>query len=101
MANGTPGDNPLSDLTIHGAHPFPQDIEELLLRIEAVGKRNGRWPLGENWPWSPREFDWMEGKDLDAARRDLQHLLEMLENERGDEILVDPHTGRPFKDGES
>lgn len=36
MPNGRPGDNPLSDLTIHGAHPFPPDIEGMLLRIDAL-----------------------------------------------------------------
>jgi hypothetical protein len=54
--NGALGDNPLSDLTIHGEHPFPPDIEKLMLRIEELGERQGRWPLGENWPFSPREW---------------------------------------------
>jgi hypothetical protein len=38
MPNGKRGDNPFSDMTVHGAHPFPADIEELLRRIDA-------WPL--------------------------------------------------------
>ena len=48
--NGKTGDNPLTDLVVHGKHPFPPDIEELLLSIEALGREDGRWPLGENWP---------------------------------------------------
>jgi hypothetical protein len=28
MPNGKHGDNPLSDLTIHGQHPFPSDIDK-------------------------------------------------------------------------
>jgi hypothetical protein len=48
--NGKHGDNPLSDLVIHGAHPFPPDVEEMLLQIDALGRQIGRWPLGENWP---------------------------------------------------
>jgi hypothetical protein len=67
--NGKHGDNPLSDLTIHGAHPFPADIEHMLLRIDALGRWPARWPLGENWPFSPREFDWEKGNDLDNARQ--------------------------------
>ena len=58
MANGKFGDNPLSDLTIHKAHPFPPDIEEMLLKIHALGRKAGRYPLGEDWPFSPKEFDW-------------------------------------------
>lgn len=96
MPNGKQGDNPLSDLTIHGAHPFPREIEELLRRVDALGRRSDRWPLGENWPFSPREFDWERGEDLDGARRDLTHLIAMLETGRGDEVLLNPRTGRPF-----
>jgi hypothetical protein len=97
MPNGRPGDNPLTDLVLHGAHPFPRDIERLLLEIHALGRRVGRWPLGENWPFSTREFDWERGKDLDGAREVLTHLLSMLQAGRGDEVLVDPRTGKPFR----
>jgi hypothetical protein len=97
MPNGKHGDNPLSDLVLHGVHSFPPDIEEMLLRIDAIGRRPGRWPLGENWPFSPHEFEWAQGKDLERARRDLARLIELLEAGRGDEILVDPRTGVPFK----
>jgi hypothetical protein len=97
MANGKPGDNPLSDLLLHGAHPFPRDVERMLLRIDTLGRQAGRWALGESWPFSPREFDWEQGKDLDGARRDLRHLINLLEAGRGDELLVDPLTGKPFR----
>jgi len=97
MPNGKHGDNPLSDLTIHGAHPFPKEIEELLPKVNTLGRRSDRWPLGENWPFSPREFAWERGEDLEGARRDLEYLIVMLEAGRGDEILVNPRTGKPFK----
>jgi hypothetical protein len=97
--NGKHGDNPLTDLLIHGDHPFPPDIEEMLLRIDALGRQPGRWPLGENWPFSGREFEWEKGKDLDGARRDLAHLISMLESGRGDEILVGPLTRKPLSEG--
>jgi hypothetical protein len=94
--NGKPGDNPLSDLTIHGMHPFPRDIEEMLVRIDALGRRPSRWPLRENWPFSPREFEWQQGKDRESARHVLTHLIKMLEAGHGDEVLVDPLTGKPL-----
>ncbi|SRR6266516_5232828 len=98
MPNGKIGDNPLSDLAIHGAHTFPPDIEDLLLQIDALGRGPGRWPLGENWPFSPREFAWSKGKDLDDARRLLTNLLQMLKAGRGDEVLVNPRTGQPLQE---
>ena len=96
MPNGKPHDNPLSDMIIHGMHPFPADLERLLRRIDELGRGPGRWPLGENWPYSPREFDWERGQGLDEARRLLLNLIELLEADRGDEVLVNPRTGRPF-----
>ena len=99
MPNGKIGDNPLTDMTIHGKHPFPADIEDMLWRIYALGKRIGRWPLGENWPYSTREFDWEKGEHLDEARKLLTNLIEMLEAGRGDEILFNPRTGKPLIEG--
>jgi hypothetical protein len=99
VPNGKHGDNPLSDLTIHGTHSFPPDIEKMLLRIDELGRRPGRWPLGENWPFSPREFDWERGHGLDEGRKLLSHLITLLEAGRGDEVLLDPRTGRPFVGG--
>lgn len=92
VPNGKIRDNPLTDLVVHGEHPFPPDIEALLLSIAALGREYGCWPLGENWPYSPREFHWELGQDLDGARRDLAHMLTMLESGRGDEVLVNPLT---------
>ena len=96
MPNGRPRDNPLTDLTVYGVRPFPPDIEALLLRVDALGRRPGRWPLGENWPFSPREFSWEQGENLDEARALLTNLIELLEAGRGDEVLLDPRTGKAF-----
>ena len=96
--NGKLHDNPLSDLTIHGEHPFPPEIEELLLKIDALGRGPNRWPLGANWPFDLNEYKWAEGKDLDEARELLSHFIEMLEDGRGDEIMVNPITQRPFEE---
>jgi len=69
-----------------------------LLQIDAVARKSGRWPLGENWPFSPREVEWSKGRDLENARRLLTHLLELIKAGRGDELLVNPHTGRPLQE---
>ncbi len=97
MPNGTLADNPLTDMFNYGKHPFPPDIEDLLLKISRLGSSAGLHPLGQNWPYSPREFDWASGDDLDGARRDLRHLLAMIEEGRGDEVLIDPLTRKPLR----
>jgi hypothetical protein len=94
--NGKENDNPLTDLLFYGYHPLPDDIEAILLRIDAVGRARSRWPLGENWPFSPLEFYWARGEKLWRARRKLRKMLQLLEARRGDEVLVDPRTGKPF-----
>jgi len=82
---------------VHGAHPFPPDIEESLRKIDELGRRAGRFPLGENWPFSPHEFQWERGENLEEARRVLAHMTAMLVAGRGDEILTDPRTQKPFQ----
>jgi len=96
MPNGKENDNPLTDLLHYGYHPFPDDIEALLRRIDDLGRVQGRWPLGENWPFSPLEFHWARGKKLWQARWKLRRMVRLLEAGRGDEILVDPRTRKPF-----
>lgn len=97
MVNGSPGENPLTDLMLHGRHPFPQDIEEMLLKVDALGRREGKHALGENWPFTPDEFDWEKGLNLDEAREVLLHVIAMLEAGRGDEVFIDPRTQKPFR----
>ena len=96
MPNGKLHDNPLSDFTIHGKARFPPDIMDLLGRIQVLGRESGLFPLGEHWPFSPREFDWEKGRDLDGAREDLTRLLALMQAGRAKEILVNPATGRPL-----
>ena len=97
MASRKTGTNPLHDMILHGAHPFPSEIEDLLRKIDTLGRRAGRTPLGENWPFSPDEFQWQRGENLDEARESLEHVLAMLEAGRGDEVFIDPKTQKPFR----
>ena len=68
----------------------------MLLRIQTLGRRDGRWPLGQNWPFSPREYEWERGEGLDEARRLLAHFISMLEAGRGDEVMLDVATRKPI-----
>ena len=36
MLNGRPGDHPLTDLLKHGYHPFPAEVEELILELHQL-----------------------------------------------------------------
>jgi hypothetical protein len=96
MPNGKSGDNPLTDLLHYGRHPFPPDMEQILLEIDRLGRKIGSFPLGENWPFAARELDWERGQNLEEGRLLLRHFLAMLQAGRGDEILINPRTGREF-----
>lgn len=68
MPNGKIGDNPLSDMVIHGKHPFPADIETMLRKLRAINPE-----LLGNLDNEP--FYWAEGKNLDAGRELLREML--------------------------
>jgi hypothetical protein len=74
---------------------FHQKLKNLL-RVHELGRAIGRWPLGENWPYFPREYDWAKGRNLHEARELLLHLISLLEAGRGDEVLINPLTLKPF-----
>jgi hypothetical protein len=62
MPNGKIGDHPITDLLIHGRHPFPQEIEDMILEIVRLDSSRTFDGLGT------KPFDWEEGKNLDEAR---------------------------------
>lgn len=68
MPNGKPGDNPITDMLIHGKHPFPSDIEEMIRRIHAINPG-----ILHDLEWKP--FDWEQGKNLEEGREELKRLL--------------------------
>jgi len=82
MPNGKPGDHPLTDMLMHGAHPFPSDIESLLREILALDPAfpDGKRPYVEQTEWDCRFFDWARGKNLDEARTRLNLVLAELRN---------------------
>ena len=72
MPNGRPGDHPLTDLLVHKQHPFPRDVEELILAIYKI-KPSAVWELGIEL------FKWERGENLDEAPRILKEKLRQLQ----------------------
>lgn len=86
MPNGKPGDDPITDLLVHGLHPFPLEVEPLLLEIF---KREPRFPddhrFGHHFSEQER---WMQlirrlagGQDVEYGRAELEKVLSVLRAE--------------------
>jgi len=71
MPNGRIHDHPFTDLIVYGLHPFPADIEKLVLEI----RRHDPYGVVE---FGQDAFDWERGQHLDDARRRLGQKLEDL-----------------------
>lgn len=69
MANGTSGDHPISDLIMHGKHPFPPDIEDLVRRLHGLNPS-----IFNELAHAP--FDWEAGRHLQAASTLMHGLIE-------------------------
>lgn len=69
MANGKPGDHPITDMVSYGQHPFPIEIEELVRTAHQLDPYvfNGldRAP-----------FDWEAGRFIAAAQILLRGLIQ-------------------------
>lgn len=93
MPNGARGDHPITDMLLHGTHPFPSDIEAMRREIleSAPGfpddKRFGRY-YKDQLQWEDRIHDMACGMNLDEGRKALRKALEVLqienENQAGD-----------------
>lgn len=68
MPNGKPGDHPLNDLFAHGAHPFPEDIEQMVRELASIDPK----VLDEI---EEDVFRWEAGQGLDEGRAKLKELL--------------------------
>jgi len=71
MPNGKPGDHPFTDMFHYGSHPFPPDIEALILELKRLDPHLKG--ITDDMP-----FDWEEGKNLEVGRRHLKGLIEKL-----------------------
>jgi hypothetical protein len=69
LVNGAPHDHPITDMLLHGMHPFPADIEALIRRVNAIDPQL----LAE---LGAEPFAWEKGEKLDEARATLKALLQ-------------------------
>jgi hypothetical protein len=69
MNQGGPGDHPLDDLIKWGKHPFPADMQTMILRLREVV------PRYLDRVSSAEYFDWAAGRNLDVGRDHLRKLL--------------------------
>ena len=80
MPNGKPGDHPLTDMIVHGLHPFPPDIEDMLREILSLSpgfpddKRFGR-KYSDQLEWNRHICDIAAGRNVEAGRVALKQVL--------------------------
>jgi hypothetical protein len=69
MPNGKPHDHPLTDMLVHGMHPFPKDMEAMLREILAHDPvfPDGKLRFLDQMRWNDRFFDWEAGRNLDEG----------------------------------
>ena len=82
MANGKRGDSPLSDMLIHGLHPFPADLEALLREVLSLQPKfpDGKRRYLEQLAWMGRFDDWARGQNLEEGRAALLQVLAELKS---------------------
>ena len=68
MPNGRVHDHPVTDTIVHGLHPYPPDLEELVIQVHA------RDPGVFN-DLVDAPFDWEQGRFLAEARALLTGLI--------------------------
>ncbi len=69
MPNGRPHDNPISDILIHGMHPYPHDLEELVKQLHGLNPA-----IFNELDCEP--FEWEKGKRINEAKELLESLIE-------------------------
>jgi hypothetical protein len=67
-------------MLVHGKHPFPADMEEMLREVFALDPifPDGKRRYVDQVEWMQRFFDWEAGKNLDEGRRALRSVLSEL-----------------------
>ena len=82
MPNGRPGDHPLTDMLVYKMHPFPEDMEKMLLEILEIDSNfpDGKRYYVEQVEWVNRFFDWEKGSNLEEGRDALKKVLQELKS---------------------
>jgi hypothetical protein len=80
MPNGKPGDDPMTDMLVHGKHPFPADMEAMLRDILALDRDfpDGKRAYLDGIKWEQRFHDWERGRNLDEGCEALKAVLQEL-----------------------
>ena len=89
MGMGTPGDEPLVDLQVHGLHPFPADVESILIKVLAIcptfpDDRRVCTYYAEQVEWADRIRDLTQRKRVAETKLALENLLGSLTSNRND-----------------
>lgn len=71
MPNGRPGDNPLTDLLVHGMHAFPPDMEEMIVELHGIDRS-----IFDDMDVFRMLSDWELSKNLDEGREWLRGQLQ-------------------------
>lgn len=69
MPNGRPGDHPLTDLLKHGHHPFPAEVEELILELQQLNPTalaNTEDMLADWQQGTQRGITWLKEKLIES-----------------------------------
>lgn len=89
MPNGRPGDHPLTDLQVHGLHPFPIEAEPLLLEILGLcpsfpdDKRVCKY-YAEQQTWGRRISELAQNRNVAETVSHLRSVLELLKSASDD-----------------
>lgn len=80
MPNGSKGDHPLTDMLIHGLHPFPADIEAMLRELFDLDPNylDTTRRHVDQLAWWNRFEAWERGERLDEGRKLLSEILQEL-----------------------
>lgn len=67
MANGRPGDHPLTDLLLHNQEVYGEPADDLIKKISKLASRR------ELVEWWEREIGWTPDRDVACAKAEAEY----------------------------